>query len=130
MAKGAARPPLKINRKGLNYIMLNLGVNERTYGVSIKDEKINILPPKLKHLRKIVELSKHMKNDEIEGIDGIADTVSLILSQNSRGNKYTAEWVEENLSIDDIKNLLSGYTAWLDSIKNSPNLKSHIAQRR
>ena len=113
--------------------MLNLGVNERTYGVSIKDLKINILPPKLKHLRRIVELSKYLKNDEldeVEGIKGIADTVSIILSQNSRGNKYTSEWVEENLSIDDIKNLLSGYTAWLDSIKNSPNLKSHIAQRR
>ena len=113
--------------------MLNLGVNERTYGVSVKDLKINILPPKLKHLRKIAELSKNLKNDEIEeigGIEGIADTVSLILSQNSRGNKYTSEWVEENLSIDDIKSLLSGYTAWLNSIKNSPNLKSHIAQRR
>ncbi len=110
--------------------MIILANNAHKFGVTIKGKVINLLPPKLKHLRKIVEASKSLESDDGDDISVTSETASIILSRNEKDIEYTSEWVESNLDIVDLKTLFRDYTSWVKSIQNSPNSQSHIAKRR
>lgn len=94
----------------------------RYFKTKLKNGKIlDVEPPKLKALKKILKLSS-VKNDMTEkDFDSLILAVSMALSKNKQNYKVTTEWVEENHNIDELQNLLLNYFSWVDEIENSKN---------
>lgn len=62
---------------------------------------------------------KNEANREI--IDGLYDLVAEILSANKNREKITAEWVEDQFSINEIKEFLTQYIRFTNGEATNPN---------
>jgi len=62
---------------------------------------------------------KNEANREI--IDELYELTALVLSNNLKGEKITTEWVEDQLSIDEIKELLTQYAKFANGEAANPN---------
>lgn len=98
-------------------------LNIRKFELSIEGRKIRLLPPKMKTLKKIIEIAKRLSANQFD-TDGVSEVVAIILNRNDNNIHYTADWVDENLDIDDIQNLLDSYVEWIGEIQQNPNFKS------
>lgn len=104
---------LDINTISKRYFDISISVEDddgRTYSA-----KLEVEPPKVKALRKIVELSKD-KNDE----NALSEAIRIILSKNKTGYRVPDEIID-NLDIDQYRTILEEYGKWIAETKNSPN---------
>ena len=62
---------------------------------------------------------KNGANREI--IDELYELTAQVLSNNLKGEKITTEWVEDQLSIDEIKELLTQYASFANGEATNPN---------
>ena len=62
---------------------------------------------------------KNEANREI--IDELYELTAQVLSNNLKGEKITTEWVEDQLSIDEIKELLTQYAKFANGEALNPN---------
>lgn len=62
---------------------------------------------------------KNGANREI--IDELYELTAQVLSNNLKGEKITTEWVEDQLSIDEIKELLTQYAKFANGEATNPN---------
>lgn len=62
---------------------------------------------------------KNGANREI--IDELYELTAQILSNNLKGEKITAEWVDDHLQIDEIKDFLTQYANFAKGEASSPN---------
>lgn len=62
---------------------------------------------------------KNEANREI--IDELYELTVQVLSNNLKGEKITTEWVEDQLSIDEIKELLTQYAKFANGEAANPN---------
>ena len=62
---------------------------------------------------------KNGANREI--IDELYELTAQVLSNNLKGEKITTEWVEDQLSIDEIKELLTQYAKFANGEAANPN---------
>lgn len=62
---------------------------------------------------------KNEANREI--IDELYELTAQVLSNNLKGEKITTEWVEDQLSIDEIKELLTQYAKFANGEAANPN---------
>lgn len=62
---------------------------------------------------------KNEANREI--IDELYELTAQVLSNNLKGEKITTEWVEDQLSIDEIKELLTQYAKFANGEAENPN---------
>lgn len=94
----------------------------RYFKITLKNGKIlDVEPPKLKALKKILKLSS-IKNEMTEkDFDSLILAVSMALSKNKQNYKVTTEWLEDNHNIDELQDLLINYFNWVDEIENSKN---------
>ncbi|PYG88500.1 hypothetical protein LY28_01349 [Ruminiclostridium sufflavum DSM 19573] len=99
-------------------------INKRYFNISISvtndegkelDISLDVEPPKIKTLKKIIVLSKD-KDDE----NAMSEAITLILNKNKTGFKVPNEIIE-NLDTDQYKAILKEYTSWLKEVKNNPN---------
>jgi uncharacterized protein YrzB (UPF0473 family) len=99
-------------------------INKRYFdiNISVKDDdgkehniSLQVEPPKIKTLKKIVSLSKN-KDDE----DSMSQAISLILSKNKTGSKVPDSVIDE-LDMDQYTAILTAYFKWLGEVKNDPN---------
>ena len=65
------------------------------------------------------EKEKNEANREI--IDELYELTAQVLSNNLKGEKITTEWVEDQLWIDEIKELLTQYTSFANGEATNPN---------
>ena len=56
-----------------------------------------------------------------EIIDELYELTAQVLSNNLKGEKITTEWVEDQLSIDEIKELLTQYASFANGEATNPN---------
>ena len=98
-------------------------LNIRKFEFSIEGRKIRLLPPKMKTLKKIIEITKRLSANQLD-TDGVSETVAIILNRNDDNIHYTADWVDEHLDIDDAQNLLDSYVEWIGETQKNPNFKS------
>ncbi|KEI01565.1 hypothetical protein [Clostridium botulinum] len=91
--------------------------NKRYFSIRINEVILEVEPPKIKALKKIINLSK-AKNEE--AIDDLAEAVKLILSKNKSKYDIKQELIEE-LDLDQLTQILTAYFEWLNGEKNSPN---------
>lgn len=66
--------------------------------------------------------TKEEKNEASrEIIDELYELTAQVLSNNLKGEKITTEWVEDQLSIDEIKELLTQYAKFANGEAANPN---------
>jgi len=84
-----------------------------------KEKKIelDIEPPKLKTLKKLVAVSKAAKED---AIDELSAAIQKLFSKNKAGYNVPEEYVD-SLDYDQLMQILTAYFDWLDETKKDPN---------
>lgn len=96
--------------------MLDLNkITRRYFTVKIGNLIIDIEPPKLKVLDKIMNLSKNKAEDDL------SSAIILVLNKNKSKRKIEANFIKENLDYDQMEVLLTQYFNWLSKEKNSKN---------
>lgn len=91
--------------------------------------RLEVEPPKIKVLRKIMELAKvdSEGGDESGGdfddsaISMLSEALSMALSKNRQSKTITTDWIEDNMNIDEIQELLMQYFTWVQDIQSSKN---------
>lgn len=79
-----------------------------------RDIEIDVLPPKLKFIRKIV----HIKKNDETSIEELREAVSQIMSRNKAGTKVPCEYIDE-LDEDVLNSLLTAYFEWVSETKKN-----------
>ena len=92
-------------------------VNKRYFEIKLNDIRLEVEPPKVKTLKKILALSKARNED---AMDELAEAVRILLSKHKSGYKVPEELVD-GLDLDQLNSILTAYFEWLAQEKNSPN---------
>lgn len=97
------------------------------------DHKIMVGMPKKRIFKMLMDLKKtlHLKEEpqdeeektehEEEMIDSIYLLVSAILSNNMAGEMITVDWVDDHMTIDDMKLFLTEYVKFCKGEASNPN---------
>ena len=101
--------------------MLDLREIKKRYFEVITDDgiKLEIRPPKIKTLKKIIAVMNTEGNDKI--VNSFIEALVLALSNNKENRKITAAFVEDKFDFDEICALLIQYIKWTNEIQNDPN---------
>ena len=100
--------------------------NIRKFEVKINDEKLNLLPPKLKQVDEINDFAKRFASSGVD-TKGMAEIATLILNRNNNDKAFSVDLVGE-FEYDIIYSIIFGYIAWINEIQTNPNLYSPSAQ--
>lgn len=94
----------------------------RYFKTKLKNGKIiEVEPPKLKVLKKILKLSNVKEEMSEKDFDNIILATSMALSKNKQNYQVTSQFLEDNHDIDELQDLLVNYFNWVDEIQNSKN---------
>lgn len=117
-----------------NYMVLTFD-DEREVGGKIEEYERTIMVgmPKKRVFTALMDMqeitdkrddaqTKEEKNEaNREIIDELYELTAQVLSNNLKGEKITTEWVEDQLSIDEIKELLTQYAKFANGEAANPN---------
>lgn len=92
-------------------------INRRYFSIKINDLTLEVEPPKLKVLRKIVDLSKNRGDNAIEEL---SEAVKMLLSKNKAGYKVSDDIIGD-LDLDQLIEILNEYFKWIAEVRSSPN---------
>ena len=94
----------------------------RYFNVKLKNNKIiDVEPPKLKVLKKIMALGTTKEEMSEQDFDNIIIATSIALSKNKQNYNVSTEWLTDNHNIDELMELLIHYFDWVNEINNSKN---------
>lgn len=94
----------------------------RYFKIKLKNNKVlDVEPPKLKILKKIMKLGSIKGEMEEKDFDNMVLATSLALSKNKQDYKVSTEWLNDNHNIDELYGLLTNYFNWVNEIQNSKN---------
>ena len=89
-------------------------INKRYFNIKIGEVILDVEPPKIKSLKKIVSLSKNRNED------ALSEAISLILSRNKTGYVVPDEMIDE-LDMDQYNAILIEFFKWIGEVKSDPN---------
>lgn len=92
-------------------------INKRYFNIKINGIELDVEPPKIKVLKKIISLTKNKSEDSISEL---SEAVKLILSKNKTGYLVPDEIIDD-LDLDQYNAILIEYFKWIGEVKNSPN---------
>lgn len=92
-------------------------INKRYFDIKIGDLTLEVEPPKIKTLKKIMSLSK---SRSAEDMNDLAEAVGMILNKNKSGYVVASEVIDE-LDLDQLSEILTAYFEWLSKEKSSKN---------
>jgi hypothetical protein len=102
--------------------MLDLDdLNIDRFKIKIDGSTVEINPPKKKVLSKIMGLSKQSTDNPEEVIEGVYQSVELILNSNKTGRKFDADFIEDKFDLPMANTLITKYFEWVQTIKTNPN---------
>lgn len=117
-----------------NYMVLTFDDEREENGEIVEFERvIHVVMPKKRVFTALMDMQEIVdKRDEAqtaaeknganrEIIDELYELTAQVLSNNLKGEKITTEWVEDQLSIDEIKDLLTQYAAFANGEAVNPN---------
>lgn len=93
-------------------------VNKRYFDIKLNDLVLEVEAPKVKTLKKIVDLATNSKREE--GLDGMTDAVLTLLKKN-KGNKKVPPGIIDELDFDQMNEIITAFFEWLTGEKNSKN---------
>ncbi len=88
------------------------------FPVRVKGRELKLIPAKIKFADKITGAVRLIKADSPKTF---ADVVSIILSENKEGIRYSTDWVVKNVTTEEAFTLITEYAKWLQSLSNLPN---------
>lgn len=100
--------------------------NIRNFEITLNEETLNLLPPKLKQVDEINEFVKKYRTTGVQSQE-MAKTAALILNNNKNNKTFDIDRVAE-FEYDIIYSIIFGYIAWINEIQTNPNLYSPSAQ--
>jgi hypothetical protein len=112
---GGIWPPFRFKEASVPMFDIST-INKRHFQIKLGAITLEVEPPKLKTLKKIMRLSKSKE----EAMDDLAEAIILVLNKNSSGYVVPNDLVEE-LDYDQMNEILTAYFEWLTKAKNSPN---------
>ncbi|TFI13722.1 hypothetical protein E4P35_11005 [Thiopseudomonas sp. 4R-3cl] len=85
--------------------------------------ELELEPPKMKVLRKLMRLAKASQSDDFteDQLDELIEAVAIMLSKNNKKHKITAQEVEDMLDLDNMLDLVIAYFNWVEEISDSKN---------
>lgn len=92
-------------------------VNRRYFEININGEVLNVLPPKVKLLKKLTSSVKNTSDEDI--LDSLVDSVKSMLSRNKE-NINVDDAVEE-MDMDQLMAVMAAYFEWINNVKSSKN---------
>lgn len=117
-----------------NYMVLTFDDEREENGKTVEFEKvIHVGMPKKRIFHALIDMQETMdkkgeaqtaaeKNEaDRETIDELYELTAQILSNNLKGEKITVDWVDEQFSIEEIKEFLTQYTKFANGEALSPN---------
>lgn len=90
--------------------------------------ELNVQPPRMKVLKKILKLSKDIQ--KIEAVDGeiggasleaLTEALSISLSVNKQKRKITVDDINDMMDLVQMMELFTAYFNWVGEINNSKN---------
>ncbi len=99
-------------------------IKERYWLIKLRTGKVlNIEVPKLKVLKRITKLSKVADTNNMteEDMENLISALSIALSRNKEQFKVSEQWIEENININDVQDILNKYFEWVSNIQNLKN---------
>lgn len=91
-------------------------VNRRYFEININGEVLNVLPPKIKLLKK---LTSTMKNSNEDILDNLVDSVKSMLSRNKEN--INIDDAVEDMDMDQLMAVMTAYFEWINNVKSSKN---------
>lgn len=104
------------------YDMTKLKTNY--FNFKLKNGKIlDIEPPKLKILKKMLGLSGSLDKEELseKELDNLIEAVTLAINKNKQGYKITNDQVCDLFNINELMDFLTKYFAWVNKNQSSKN---------
>lgn len=102
--------------------MLDLtAVRRRYFPVKFNGRVLDVEPPKLKTLNKLVDLAKHAGNGDLDALADLTPMIAKLLSKNKKGIKINSETVEDALDFDQMQILLFKLFKWIAKERDDPN---------
>jgi len=92
-------------------------INARYFDVTIGKLVLQVEPPKIKVLKKIMALTKSRNED---ALIELSEAVRLILNKNKTKCVVSCDVIDE-LDTDQLNEVIAAYFEWLGKVKNSPN---------
>ena len=92
-------------------------INKRYFDIKIGTIELEVEPPKIKTLKKIMSLSKSRSE---ETMNDLAEAVGMILNKNKSGYVVASEIIDE-LDLDQLNEILTAYFEWVSKEKSSKN---------
>lgn len=117
-----------------NYMVLTFDDEREENGKTVEFEKvIHVGMPKKRVFHALIDMQETVdkkgeaqtaaeKNEaDRETIDELYELTAQILSNNLKSEKITVDWVDEQFSIEEIKEFLTQYTKFANGEALSPN---------
>ena len=117
-----------------NYMVLTFDDEREENGKTVEFEKvIHVGMPKKRVFHALIDMQEIVekkgeaqtaaeKNEaDRETIDELYELTAQILSNNLKGEKITVDWVDDQFSIEEIKEFLSQYTKFANGEALNPN---------
>lgn len=117
-----------------NYMVLTFDDEREENGKIVEFEKvIHVGMPKKRVFHALIDMQEIMekkgeaqtaaeKNEaDRETIDELYELTAQILSNNLKGEKITVDWVDDQFSIEEIKEFLTQYTKFANGEALNPN---------
>lgn len=92
-------------------------LTKRYFSIKVNEIALDVESPKIKALKKIMELSK---SRDASALNDLAAAVGMILSKNKTGYVVSDDLIDE-LNLDQLNGILGAYFGWLVETKNLPN---------
>lgn len=96
-------------------------VRRRYFPVKFNGRVLEIEPPKLKTLNKLVSISKAASAGDSEAFGEMTPLIAGLLSKNRKHIKVSPSLVEDLLNFDEMIFLLTELLHWIYQEKNDPN---------
>ena len=102
--------------------ILDLSVyKQNTLDITLPDgEVVKTKKPTQKIVIQMVALGQINERNQASLLEGLVDVCAAILSNNTLGKVYTAEWVADNLDIVMIYAVVKAYTDFTQELQNNP----------
>lgn len=68
----------------------------------------------------VIEMVALSQLDQAAVLEGLIEICAAILSNNTEGKTYTAEWVAAELDIVMVSAIVKGYSVFIQEIQNDP----------
>lgn len=89
-------------------------ISKRYFDIKIGDLTLEVEPPKIKTLKKIISLS------ESQSMDDLVEASKMVLNKNKSSYVVSNKIIDE-LDMDQLNELLSAFFEWLNKGKTSKN---------